>query len=309
MARLPLEAQIISIECVYRLSQAEAVDYATLCACALVCRAWTPIAQRLLFRRVPSADQEHDGREALPLLLRTLRTNPHLSAAARSIFFTLCLANATSDISADVELLELCPHVENVMARDLLDGYTMYQALEARLHAIQLRSVALCICGEPDFVGLFLRAWPDICTLDLGGLYPSEAPDALISASGALHALTLDTKDIPWALAQKNDLTALRDLQLLALRWHENRWIDQLQGSDLFHGIHTLRVEGLFPPRDVLERIARLESLVFDQLPEEDVVLPKSLRHVGYHRWNTSPRSEGGSWLAMLSPGCVSWWI
>ncbi|KAI0049152.1 hypothetical protein FA95DRAFT_951270 [Auriscalpium vulgare] len=293
MAKLPLELQIAIIECVYRLSQAEAVDYATLCACALVCRAWTPIAQRLLFRRVPSADLQFDGSHALPLLLRTLRTSPHLSAAVRSIFLSVFLANATSDISDDVEILELCPHVQNIIAQDILDGPAMFPALEARLCAIKLRSVALRTWGDPSFAGLFLRAWPDLHTLDLEGMYPSEAPDALISASGALQVLSLNAEHVPWALAQKNDFTALRDFELLGPTWYEDGWIQQLLGSGIFRGILTLRLDGSFPPQDVLDRIVRLESLVFNELPAKDVVLPKSLRHVGYHPWNTSNSPEG----------------
>ncbi|KAI0038196.1 hypothetical protein FA95DRAFT_1613564 [Auriscalpium vulgare] len=302
MAKLPLEVEIAIIECVYRLSQAEAVDYATLCACALVCRAWTPIAQRLLFRRVPSADPDFDGRDKLPLLMRTLRTSPHLAAAVRSIFLSVFLANATSDISADVELLELCPHIQNVRVQDLLDGYAMFSALEARLRAIQLRPVALRVWGEFSFVALFLRAWPNIRVLDLVGATPSDIPDALpsISASGSLQALSindmawsLSINDMAWSLVPNNDFNAVRDLELIRPAWHEAEWIEQLHRSNLLRGIHTLRIMGSFPPQDVLERIARLESLVFDQLPEEDVVFPRSLRHAGYHPRETSSGSEG----------------
>ncbi|KAI0049162.1 hypothetical protein FA95DRAFT_1604690 [Auriscalpium vulgare] len=291
MAKLPLEVQILIIECVYRLSQAEAVDYATLCACALVCRAWTPIAQRLLFRRVPFAKTYPDGRDKLPLLLRTLRTSPHLAAAVRSIFLSMFLANATSDISADVELLELCPHIQKVWVQDLLEDY-MFSALEARLRAIQLRPVVLRVWGEPSFLGLFLSAWPNIRVLDVRGATLSDIPDALppISASGSLQALSIN--DMAWALVPKNDFTALRDLELMLPAWHEAWWIEQLHRSNLLRGIHTLRIMGSFPPQDVLERIARLESLVFDKLPEEDVVLPRSLRHAGYHPQCKSPGPE-----------------
>ncbi|KAI0041759.1 hypothetical protein FA95DRAFT_1565033, partial [Auriscalpium vulgare] len=284
MARLPLEVQILIIECVYRLSQAEAVDYAALRACALVCRAWTPIAQRLLFRRVPSANLKTDNLDALPLLLRTLRTSPHLSAAVRSARLAMCHAN----ITADVELLNLCPHIQNVWVEDLLEDYSMFPALETRLCTIPLRSVALRAWGEPSFVGLFLSAWPSIRALELDGQSILDPRDTLppISASGALQVLTLNEDDVPWALAQENNFTALRDLQLLDPAWYEDGWMEQLHRSDILRGIHTLRVEGVFPPQDVLERIGQLKSLVFELLPKEDFVLPQSLRHVGYHPWD-----------------------
>ncbi|KAI0037729.1 hypothetical protein FA95DRAFT_1568070 [Auriscalpium vulgare] len=132
--------------------------------------------------------------------------------------------------------------------------------------------------------------WPDLRSLDLsvGGTWWSDPPDELISASGALQTLSLKAEDIAWVLLPKNDFTALRDLELLYPTWYESGWIEQLHRSDLLRGIHTLRVvQGSFPPQDVLERTARLESLVFHELPREDIVLPRSLRHVGYHPWHT----------------------
>ncbi|KAI0039520.1 hypothetical protein FA95DRAFT_1577551 [Auriscalpium vulgare] len=37
------------------------------------------------------------------------------------------------------------------------------------------------------------------------------------------------------------------------------------------------------PPQDVIDCLVRLETLVFALYPPEDVVLPRTLRHVGYH--------------------------
>ncbi|KAI0049151.1 hypothetical protein FA95DRAFT_1604681 [Auriscalpium vulgare] len=289
MSKLPLEVQIVIIECVYRLSQAEAVDYATLRACALVCRAWTPMAQRLLFRRVPYAGLAPDGLEPpLPLLLRTLRTSPHLAAAVRSIFLTGYSREATSDAPPDVELLELCPHIHNISVEDIRPGpAAIFPASEARLRAIQLRPVTLCPWGEPSFVGLFLLSWPNIRTLDLAGMRSYGTSDALpsISATGSLQALSLKAKDIALLQASKNDFTALRELELINPEWCVGGWIEQVHRLDILRGIHTLRIQGSFPPETFLERITRLESLAFDELPEENVVFPQSLRHVGYHPW------------------------
>ncbi|KAI0045144.1 hypothetical protein FA95DRAFT_1561435 [Auriscalpium vulgare] len=53
---LPLELQLEIIKLVYIASQAHDIDYATLSACALVCKSWTAVAQSLLFRRAPLSD-------------------------------------------------------------------------------------------------------------------------------------------------------------------------------------------------------------------------------------------------------------
>ncbi|KAI0041762.1 hypothetical protein FA95DRAFT_653484 [Auriscalpium vulgare] len=68
------------IEWVYRSSQHAIIDYHTLLVCALVCRAWTPIAQRLLFRRIP---EYYFPTSNITLLPRTLRASPHLASHVR----------------------------------------------------------------------------------------------------------------------------------------------------------------------------------------------------------------------------------
>ncbi|KAI0043019.1 hypothetical protein FA95DRAFT_503791 [Auriscalpium vulgare] len=123
MVIIPLEIQLLAIEWVYRLSQHLETDYDTLLACALVCRTWRPIAQRLLFRRVPRQPRSQKRFDGSPLgfklLVDTLRACPHLAAHVRSIYLTL-----DSPDAVDAALLEVCPHIAGV--ETALDSHFLY---------------------------------------------------------------------------------------------------------------------------------------------------------------------------------------
>ncbi|KAI0051983.1 hypothetical protein FA95DRAFT_1602218 [Auriscalpium vulgare] len=304
MANSPLEVQMLIMEWVYRLSQSKKIDYATLRACALVCHAWTPTAQRLLFRRVPHA-QSTDSRQnpdAIPLLIRTLRNNPYLSTAVRSISIKVDIDEVTSELSDGVALLELCPHVQGIEIEDFMNTDVMYPALEARLRAIQLHPVFLYPYGRPSFVALLLRTWPNLRVLHVIGWVNDALPP--ISATGTLQALIfLEWECIEWLLPPGNDFTALRDLELIEPFWHDDGW-QQLQITSVLSRLYTLRVSGLFPPQEFLEHLKDLESLTFTDLPQEDITLPPRLRYVGYHRdvWDSNTDGSMECMIAALRP-------
>ncbi|KAI0044454.1 hypothetical protein FA95DRAFT_1608510 [Auriscalpium vulgare] len=304
MANTPLEVQILIIEWVYRLSQSRAVDHRTLRACALVCHAWTPTAQRLLFRRVPYASHFYamNGGATITRLIRTLRTCPHLSAAVRYISLEVDMVEEASKRSDGLTLLELCPQVQGIDIADHISTDTMYPALEARLRAMELHPVLLYPSGSSSFVALLLRTWPNLRVLRL----EDEANEALppISVTGALQVLSIfDLHSNGWLSSPENDFTALRHLELIATSWHDARW-DQLLISAMIRQLLSLRVVGHFPPQDFLGRLEHLESLAFSTLPRQDIVLPKSLRHVGFHRgaYDTSPNDAMDFVVAALRP-------
>ncbi|KAI0039604.1 hypothetical protein FA95DRAFT_1612435 [Auriscalpium vulgare] len=288
MANTPLEVEMLIIEWVYRLSQARTVDYTTLYACALVCRAWTPTAQRLLFRRMPRLGIA--GRVA-PSVIRILRTNPHLAAAVRSVSLEVAMDEATSTFSDDVALLELCPQVQGIHIVDNQMEPSMYPAVESRLRAIQVHPVFLYPRhgGWPDFFPVLLRVWPNIRVLDLDDFRNESLPP--ISTPGGLQALRLaSVTDISWELSPGNDFTALRDLELGFGDWGwRNAWWRRPDISRVLSRLHTLRLGGYFPPQEFLEQLGGLESLCFRELPREDIVLPPRLRHVGYRDWRPCP--------------------
>ncbi|KAI0041758.1 hypothetical protein FA95DRAFT_1598804 [Auriscalpium vulgare] len=284
MANIPLELQLHIIESIYQMSQWKAVDYTSLRACALVCSAWTPTAQRLLFRRVPSPaiPFDRDRLDTIPLLIRTLRAKPQLSANVRSIYGTLwsTLPDVTdSDMAAQVALLELCTDVEGISLVDPVVSTALPPALEARLRAIALHPTSLRVqAGDPVFVGRLARMWPSLCALDLGTTtHDFDAAEVEEEEEdGAHHGANV------WLPPPRINPTGLRDVQLRYPAWHDP-WCLHLRTSGLLHGIRTLRIQGSFPPQDVLDRVAQLDSLVFSQLPQEDIVLPQRLQQVGYH--------------------------
>ncbi|KAI0043696.1 hypothetical protein FA95DRAFT_1609143, partial [Auriscalpium vulgare] len=118
MATYPLEIHIAVIEWVYRSSQHAAIDYPTLRACALVCRAWTFFAQRLLFRRVPVPKTKLMKLDSIIMarFVGTLRTAPHLAAHVRSFIFELANSHPGPGVSDDtMEALALCTNIEGIV--------------------------------------------------------------------------------------------------------------------------------------------------------------------------------------------------
>ncbi|KAI0039417.1 hypothetical protein FA95DRAFT_1612586 [Auriscalpium vulgare] len=193
----------------------------------------------------------------------------------------------TSKFSDDVALLELCPQVQGIRIVDNMLIHAMYPALEARLRAIRLHPLCLCPSGQPDFLALLLRTWPNLCALDLGD-WVADASQP-ISVNGALQVLRVfNPKTSARLLSPGNDFTGLRDLELVSPFWRDAGW-QHLHVSGLLPRLHTLRVIGFFPSQEVLKNLEHLESLVFTEPPQEDIVLPPTLRHVGNHDLDNSP--------------------
>ncbi|KAI0043015.1 hypothetical protein FA95DRAFT_1575385 [Auriscalpium vulgare] len=129
----------------------------------------------------------------------------------------------------------------------------------------RLRFVALS--GAREDINVALQLWPGLHALAINELFAAgSANDDLppIRLPGGLSFLSGNAFYITQVLATAHDLPALRDLELVLV--------------------------GPLPPAEVVEQLEQLESLVFDELPTEDVSLPKTLRHVGYH----------GSWTGGL---------
>ncbi|KAI0046748.1 hypothetical protein FA95DRAFT_1606640 [Auriscalpium vulgare] len=171
---LPLDVNVLIIDWVFRLSQHAMIDYPTLHACALVCRAWTPSAQRLLFRRILSTSLHYRYCD-VQLLVRTLETRPHLAAHVRFIrvawplhppvYGTICL-----------RLLELCPHVQGISLWDWQYYNEPVSAeLDARWRAIQLRPVLLEVFSTDSSINAVVQMCRGVRTLILRAGYSGDA--------------------------------------------------------------------------------------------------------------------------------------
>ncbi|KAI0038067.1 hypothetical protein FA95DRAFT_1298106 [Auriscalpium vulgare] len=269
MAIIPLELQVLVVEWVYRHSQHRIdIDYNTLLACALVCRAWRPIAQHFLFRRVPRQKHVDESRPYISLLADILRACPHLAAHVRTIYLKL------DPDPFDVPLLELCPHVAGVISGHAVDAYFMFRIREL---AISQDIKYFSVIGVYEDVAGIWSMWPTLRAVDIVRFVSMEGPPVRLPSG--VTSLSFPPAVMSRIFSTTHDLPALRDLELFGTEFPS----DHLCASDLLPQLRTLVVHGPLPPAEVLEQLKQLESLVFNDLPVHNVSLPRTLRHVGYH--------------------------
>ncbi|KAI0051933.1 hypothetical protein FA95DRAFT_1602178 [Auriscalpium vulgare] len=272
---LPLDVHFLIIEWVFRSSQHTDIDYITLHACALVCRAWTPTAQRLLFRRIYCTSVEDKDCD-IQGLIRTLSTSPHLVALIR--YIQVAWPSCPPDYgNACLRLLELCPHVEGISFLGWsYNNRPLSPEMDARMRAIQLKPAFINVAGLDDTIGTaILKMWPRVRTLILDGRYTCPLPPTVESAEifAALGEYRWFSKPLP----------VLRDLCLTWPKWTDKALCQHVLSADFLPRLQSLHLNTEFPPQDILDLLIQLRSLVVGQLPWKPVVLPQSLHHVGYH--------------------------
>ncbi|KAI0046737.1 hypothetical protein FA95DRAFT_1606632 [Auriscalpium vulgare] len=275
---LPLDVHILIIEWVFRSSQHLLSDNTTLRACALVCRAWTPTAQRLLFRRIRSTSSD-DRHCDIRLLVSILSTRPHLVAHVR------CIQVPWPSYPPDygdicIRLLELCHHVEGIKFFDWENRTRALSAeANARLAAIPLRPAVLDLTSvDQSVVGTILKICPGARVLILSIDYEHPLPPTVV-------ALEIFADSVHGCFSHPQPLPALRYLCLVSTWWPATH----LLSTGILPQLQSLQVEGEFPPPEILEQLAQLRILVVNDLPIEPVTLPPSLRRLGYHTWGPKP--------------------
>ncbi|KAI0049925.1 hypothetical protein FA95DRAFT_1603935 [Auriscalpium vulgare] len=296
MASFPLEIQMLIIEFVYRSSQHAVVDYNTLRACALVCRVWTPPAQRLLFRRVLHS------RHTVQLLLPTLRASPQLAALVHTVCFPLSFDwGRTSANSADsVALLELSPDVVVFMC-DVF-GSAWSEVLEC-LCADPLHPAILEIKGEAGLIARFAQLYPGLRAIDVHHITVHQITVEDVGASPQVHmsntvqSLAVHAYSLDWLFEPDKVLPALRELELRNPDWADTAWCQRLRlrASNGLPQLRVLSIQGHFPPTEVLEQLPQLEVLVFDDFPVRAIALPRSLRHLAFHCHDHGHEQEHGA--------------
>ncbi|KAI0041448.1 hypothetical protein FA95DRAFT_1611009 [Auriscalpium vulgare] len=273
---LPLDVQILVIECVFRSSQHARIDYTTLHACALVCRAWTPTAQRLLFRRLRCISLD-DRQCNIQLVVDTLIIHPRLSAHVRYIQVSWP-SFPPAYASVCLRLLELCPHVEGVSFLGWNNnnrGLTI--ELAARMRAIQLQPVLLKLLGltkSKAIVDMFPGARLLVFSAGHGAPLPPTVESLEIVAAHASDCLTLS-----------HPLPSLRHLCLVIPRWSDEALRQHLVSASCLPQRQSLSIRGDIPPAEMLEQLVQLKTLIVGELPRKPVSFPSSLRHFGYHAW------------------------
>ncbi|KAI0044664.1 hypothetical protein FA95DRAFT_228455 [Auriscalpium vulgare] len=297
---IPYDIQAIVVDWVYRASQHSTVDYGTLRVCALVCRAWTPVAQRLLFRRIRVHDtRAADQNECLDQLLRTFRENPRLAAYVHTIE-DIPLQPSKDQNDAILALLELCAHT---VQRLSFDGWllppTWAAPLEQRLRALSLSPVYLDLSGAVSIVDRMAQIWPSARSLrisvgrDDDDFADFEIYDHMVavpiqlSVPGTVRSLSVYAADPSWIFARDADLSGLRELEVD----EESAGLyAQLRVSGVLAQLRFLDVNGHIPTQEALDQLVQLEILVFSLRPLREVSLPQSLRDLAYHRGDGRPR-------------------
>ncbi|KAI0049110.1 hypothetical protein FA95DRAFT_1557220 [Auriscalpium vulgare] len=293
MAAAPLEVQLMVVRWVYRLSQHADIDCATLCACARVCKAWTSTAQRLLLRRLRFDIwfTNYNTRRAI-LLIRTLRDHPLLATHILSVKFEITRWDIIDLDNPYMALLELCPHIACIYFHcfHVRRGFWTSGEVAGRLHTLALRPAVLRLNSDEEVISDIAHIWPSARVLHLR-VWPRTAsgddPILPIRDTSSIEALSVNSDNMHRVLPPEAHFPALRDLELVGPTWESDDLRRRLFGSDILLRVRTLTIKGPapFPPAEVLERLAHLESLAFDELPEgeEDISLPHALLHVGYH--------------------------
>ncbi|KAI0051941.1 hypothetical protein FA95DRAFT_1602184 [Auriscalpium vulgare] len=280
---LPLDVQILIIEWAFRSSQSGIVDRATLRACALVCRAWTPTAQRLLFRRIQCV-YLYDLQCNIRLIVSALSIHPHLAAHVRYIRMAWPLLPDYDDIC--LRLLELCRHVEGI---SFFHQWTyvnkdLSPESDARLRAILLRPVLLSVHGRDSSISTVVQMCSGARVLLLRAGY-SNCP-----LPPTVEALEIRADSLGQCLWLSNPLPALRHLCLMHPMWTDEALCEYLISTGILPQLQSLQIKGYsFPPMKILEQLVQLKTLIVNELPGEHVTLPPTLRHIGYHTWGSPP--------------------
>ncbi|KAI0045570.1 hypothetical protein FA95DRAFT_1607607 [Auriscalpium vulgare] len=280
---LPYDVHVAIIDWVYRGSQHAAIDHRTLSACSLVCKAWTAPAQRLIFRRTWTRHPIVNFVK-LDRLLPTLKANPLLGTYVRSICIVIDVDGDSSVAPDYLALLALCPGVTALSA--LVIGVSRsFDVLLEQLRAMHLPLTYLRMNGGRSIVPQFASLWPGLQCLDVLGRtgpdVPAVGPPMQLTIPRSAR-LDCSKTENAWVL-EDADVSVLRELELASARW------DNLNTRAL-DNLTSLVLDGPLPPQSILDRCTRLEKLVFAEDPVVPVVLPRTLRYVGYHEVSTRDR-------------------
>ncbi|KAI0048082.1 hypothetical protein FA95DRAFT_1572075 [Auriscalpium vulgare] len=278
---LPFDIHARIIQFVYITSQSHEVDYETLSACALVCKDWVDLSQRLLFRRIPYQAVDHLWCLGLrgDFLLRALTMRPHLGAYVISIPVILDnFANPMPENPTWFVILRCCPYIAQLR---LDNPYAAYTSALPKLLALSMHPTVLSVTLPMMKV---VTLWPSVRHLVLetgsGGSPPSIALDFPLPAQlrsiayvGAVH---FRSANLPECATAAHYSAEELDVGRLCLPEHRTG------GISIGESLRILACT-VAPSNEDFHRLARLELLVLGVLPSDPVVLPRTLRHFGYH--------------------------
>ncbi|KAI0043284.1 hypothetical protein FA95DRAFT_1609517 [Auriscalpium vulgare] len=280
MVSLPYDVHVEIIAWVYRNSQHVDIDYRTLSACSLVCKEWTAPSLRLLFRNANSRFLRHSH---TLLLLNALRENALLGTYVYFIKIKLSI-NSVGDTDNALALLALCPNLETLSVVASSDPSDMTSQME-RIRGMGLRVKHLQFANTPKYIPPFLGLWPDLQSLDIFTVFVESAlpehPAPWKTPRSA--AVTWRSPVSARWLLEAADTSALRELEVSGVDWGNSLCLRTFHRTPALENLTSLFLDGALPPQAIIVRFLRLEKLVFAVCPAGAVVLPRTLRHVGYH--------------------------
>ncbi|KAI0050841.1 hypothetical protein FA95DRAFT_1570391 [Auriscalpium vulgare] len=281
---IPLELIFAILEAIPGSTDSPTADRATLCACALVCHAWSVRAQAVLLRRV------HVQQGASPVwrtrLMRTLGVRPPLGAHIRTLGVRLAGDGLRGALTAAhfAALLARCPALEH-LAVDMCLLPTLGAGPIAAVAALLLNVRSLeWRRARSDSVVLFelLGLWTGcLRALRLASMdtVPVVAPDIL--PPPALHEISTDSgyNDVSpvlrWLLQPAAGAPPLRVLDI-------GVYPDDIRDILEAHGphLHSLTLHRQPPPWMAL---GSLLELIVRQEPTAPLTVPPSVRHLGFY--------------------------
>ncbi|KAI0058404.1 hypothetical protein BV25DRAFT_1840971 [Artomyces pyxidatus] len=278
--RFPFELEVMVLEWVHRLSQGPIVAPQPLTACALVCKAWTTVAQSLLFRRLTIPDRNPSQ------LVRMITASDVLGTYVRSIraprvdrHLNLYRGISVADFIA---LLSRCRRIREISV--VMYGGELTASELAEIHAFNLPIELLHFPDAgPEFFQLAETWAPTLRFLSLKTSARSRKPPEVepsnripFTLRGIEVANDLDLAVIPWLLHAEEDSQALE----IGVQYHTLDGLGTLE-------VHATRIVSFkspsAPARNVLEQLTSLEEFILQDLPSKPLVLPPSVRHVGLH--------------------------
>ena len=312
MSFIPVELVIQIIEGTYHNSDST-TDLKTLGSCALVCKAWSPIAKRLTFhhihvdrKRLPASGDDDCTR--VSALIRCMTTRPSLGSYVRMLEISVgrdrlftTLPRRLVTFSDFVTLISYCPQlyqlILSVEHRQLqAPALSVLSKTATRLQALDIdtsdayRDLS-CILYQ------LMSIWPTIRFLRVrAGL--SVPPPPTPRPPFTLHELHLFTPIAPEALGWLLPLSsaaAQSPLRVLGL----GAPFAQLQSDELTtlaaqaRSVRSLRITREPAPRfldlfGAVEELVLCQLLLFPRIP----ALPTSVRHLGLYSHPVSYASD-----------------
>jgi len=298
-------------------------DFGTLTASCLVCKAWQPPAQALLFRDIPIS-LCHRRRS---LLIRSLSDRPDLGRHIRSFGMEIsnapvswgpdhvpkaCSTRYRRTISEFIRVLIRAPNLTRLIID--IDG-EFDDAHVSDLLSVDLRHLEILNWeGRPTSSALYLllALWPSIRHLRIDNLYLDPLPEDSRPLSFRSLCMRDDLSEgfIRWLLPKEDDDEPLRELHIESSPWEdddETHRESHVESSPSYcalkdvvqphaYTLHVLTVDRI-PPQSFLDALAVLKELTFCELPSSPFELPRSLQRVMYHakgQQRHHPANAGG---------------